>query len=194
MKITRPYDNEIIVVEDFLSQSEVSVAKFFVDNLATEEDWNRANSEVAEHLWGKTINLNSGLKEQPLGIRPVYSLAMSINKKIDNLLTELGILFPGRSQLGFNQIIRVSDYGMDAHSDDAKNSEFPIFYGLVIYLNDDFYGGSLQYPNLGINHSPVPKSLVIHPATDEYMHLVTEVTDGVRYSMTSFVVGDTPRQ
>lgn len=193
MKITRPYDNEIIVVEDFLSQSEVSVAKFFVDNLATEDDWNRGNGDVAKHLWGKTINLNSGLKEQPIGIGPVYSLAMSINKKVDNLLTELGILSTGRLQLGFNQIMRVTGYGMDVHSDDADSSKFKVFHGLVIYLNDDFSGGELQYPNLGISHSPVAKSLVIHPATDDYIHLVAEVTDGVRYSMTSFVTSDTPK-
>jgi hypothetical protein len=59
-------------------------------------------------------------------------------------------------------------------------------HGLVLYLNDDYEGGELYYPNLEITIKPEAGSLVIHPGNEDYLHGVSPVTSGLRYVTTAF--------
>lgn len=72
----------------------------------------------------------------------------------------------------------------DLHSDDEGGSE--IKYGIIIYLNDNFIGGELNYVSLNFKYQPKAGDLVIHPADKEYLHFVEKVKDGDRYTLTSF--------
>jgi hypothetical protein len=68
------------------------------------------------------------------------------------------------------------------------DAEYPgIEYGVIIYLNDDFEGGELFYPNLNYLYKPKSGDIVIHPATEEYTHEVYPVVSGERYTLTTFV-------
>ncbi len=56
----------------------------------------------------------------------------------------------------------------------------------IVLLNDDFEGGELYFPNLGISFGKeVKNSLITFPAGDYnlYIHGVTPVTSGVRYTL-----------
>jgi hypothetical protein len=53
--------------------------------------------------------------------------------------------------------------------------------GIILYFND-FEGGSLVYPEQGIEYHPKPGDLVMHSAEDHCKHLVTELLSDVRYS------------
>lgn len=59
-------------------------------------------------------------------------------------------------------------------------------YGAVLYLNNDFEGGKIYYPNLDMMVNPEPGMIVIHPADLKYTHGVSEVTSGFRYTMVTF--------
>jgi len=50
----------------------------------------------------------------------------------------------------------------------------------VLYYNDDFEGGELEFPELGMTIRPEPGKLVAFPCSYGYEHRVTEVTSGVR--------------
>jgi len=64
-----------------------------------------------------------------------------------------------------------------------------IRYGIVIYFNDDYSGGALEYPELGIIHKPKSRSLLMHAGN--ILHGTTEVEDDVvRYFSTTFVKGN----
>ena len=63
-----------------------------------------------------------------------------------------------------------------------------IVFGVAIYLNDDFEGGELIYPKLGLSVTPKPGSMVIHEAS--LKHQVFPVVLGQRYSITTFVFGN----
>jgi hypothetical protein len=68
------------------------------------------------------------------------------------------------------------------------DGEYPgIEYGVIIYLNDDFEGGELFYPNLNYLYQPKAGDIIIHPATEEYTHEVYPVISGDRYTLTTFV-------
>lgn len=59
-------------------------------------------------------------------------------------------------------------------------------HGGVIYLNDDFDGGEIFYPNLGLEIKPKKGMMVIHPAGLKYLHGVKKVVEGIRHTISVF--------
>lgn len=78
---------------------------------------------------------------------------------------------------------------MHLHKDGGSyHNPEPIVFGVAIYLNDDFTGGELVYPELNLTVKPRPRNMVIHKA--QYLHKVLPVTSGSRYSIATFVLGN----
>lgn len=85
----------------------------------------------------------------------------------------------------------------EAHSDqhDSKcecgwcidNPDKYFFYGIVIYLNNDYVGGEVKYTKKNIIHKPLEASLLCHPASEEYEHEVLTVHSGERKYITYFL-------
>lgn len=77
---------------------------------------------------------------------------------------------------------------MNPHADEepslTQNIATP--HGLVLYINDDYEGGEIYYPNLQLAIKPKAGSLVIHPGNSTYLHGVSPVTAGIRYVTTAF--------
>jgi predicted 2-oxoglutarate/Fe(II)-dependent dioxygenase YbiX len=57
-------------------------------------------------------------------------------------------------------------------------------FTMVLALNDpnDYGGGELFFPELGLALKPSAGSAVVFPATEEYMHRVAPVTSGERFT------------
>ncbi len=53
----------------------------------------------------------------------------------------------------------------------------------VIFLNDTFTGGLLHYPQQGCIFKPVIGTMVITPAGADYLHEVTKVESGERFTL-----------
>jgi hypothetical protein len=98
------------------------------------------------------------------------------------------------------QVIRPGDGGMFLHQDspgegmeeeltqiDRWNTCCIIHYGLVIYFGE-FTGGETYYPRLNLEYAVQPGDLVIHGAYTDCEHGVKEVTSGVRYAYSNFML------
>ena len=76
------------------------------------------------------------------------------------------------------------------HADGEINGETHPYhwrnFGCVYYLNDDYDGGEIYFPNQNIELKPKPNTLVFFPGTLEFLHGVKPITNGVRYTLTSF--------
>lgn len=59
-------------------------------------------------------------------------------------------------------------------------------FGCVLYLNDNYEGGEIYFPNQNVQLKPKPNTLVFFPGTLEYLHGVYPITNGIRYTLTSF--------
>jgi len=57
----------------------------------------------------------------------------------------------------------------------------------IIYLNDDFEGGELVFPELKIMIKPEPGLLVCFPSTHEYVHAVNPITKGERFAIVNWL-------
>jgi hypothetical protein len=58
-------------------------------------------------------------------------------------------------------------------------------YTCNLYVNDDYEGGSLYFPEYDIQISHKPGQLVFFPGTVEYVHGISEVTKGTRWNLLS---------
>jgi predicted 2-oxoglutarate/Fe(II)-dependent dioxygenase YbiX len=53
----------------------------------------------------------------------------------------------------------------------------------IIFLNDNFTGGDLVYPNQGCIFLPTIGTMIITPAGEEYIHYVNPVLSGERFTL-----------
>ena len=72
---------------------------------------------------------------------------------------------------------------MSVHRDEEGYKK--INWGIVIYLNNDYLGGEIYYPELDIVHKPEPGSMILHAGN--IPHGVYAVTEGIKYMMTTFI-------
>jgi predicted 2-oxoglutarate/Fe(II)-dependent dioxygenase YbiX len=73
---------------------------------------------------------------------------------------------------------QLNDGRPHAFVDDDLNS--------LLYYNEDFEGGDLFYPQHDITVRPKPGLAVMHPGDVNYLHGVTMITKGFRYTTPSF--------
>jgi len=78
--------------------------------------------------------------------------------------------------------------GMNAHRDytyDDSGNTKPVEYTLCGYLNEDYEGGLIEFPEHDLSLKPPAGSAIVFPANE--LHLVTDVIDRHRYMWSSFV-------
>ncbi len=140
---------------------------------------------------------------------PVYNI-IEIWEFISELIGPEYVIHPSRNLL----TVRPGDQGMFIHSDspgkgachllsqpDVWQTCCVIDFGLVAYFGD-FEGGEVFYPNINpdgskkegnfgddcFQYKPEKGDIVIHGAFTDYAHGVREVTSGVRYAFSNFVL------
>lgn len=57
----------------------------------------------------------------------------------------------------------------------------------VYYLNDNYIGGEINFPRFDITFKPLANQMIIFPSTYVYNHSVSEVTEGTRYAVVSWL-------
>ena len=52
----------------------------------------------------------------------------------------------------------------------------------VYYINDDYEGGEINFPDHNLNIKPKANSLIIFPGNENYVHEVRKIIDKDRYT------------
>ena len=86
-------------------------------------------------------------------------------------------------------------YELQPHADSENPNGVPHpfpwrHFGSVTYLNDDYAGGEIYFPNLDLELKPNPRTLIIFPGTLKYLHGVRKITSGMRHTTASFMTFD----
>lgn len=70
---------------------------------------------------------------------------------------------------------------------ESKPNDFP-YYDLasLFYLNDDYEGGELYFPQHNIKFKPKPGAAYFFPGDKNYVHGVSVITSGIRYTCPFF--------
>jgi hypothetical protein len=70
---------------------------------------------------------------------------------------------------------------MDLHVDDLGSGENQL--SGVLYLNEDYSGGSIVFPTHNLHIKPKRFELIVFPGNLNYAHEVTEVISGTRFTV-----------
>lgn len=71
------------------------------------------------------------------------------------------------------------------HVDSYKGDSHRIL-SAVLYLNDDYEGGELLFPNQNVKIKPEPGSVAVFPSVEPYYHQSLEIISGMKYAVPGF--------
>lgn len=163
--------DQVYEIQNFITEKELDEVMQFIKE-RDNSDWD--NPDTPYEFWsGKTLNADL-LKE----------------KRIFHLLNQrVKTLFSGTFDVtGISLQRYMINDALGEHTDDhdghrANNEK--VFCGLVLYYNDEYQGGELNYPKLNIIHKPKAGSLLIHGG--KILHGTLPVkSNSVRYISTMF--------
>jgi 2-oxoglutarate-Fe(II)-dependent oxygenase superfamily protein len=116
----------------------------------------------------------------------VYGIALRCKEKIEGSLSTpelfveslfIACLLPGDSHIAHADNERIE------HGRWVPNHTPQRDYTGLAYLNDDFTGGELVFPDLDVVIVPKAGLLVVFPSDHEFVHAVPKVLSGKRYSL-----------
>ena len=164
MKLVK-HAEDVYEIEDFLNQEQRMA---FLSKAEEDLNWE---------------TLHKGTTVKDMGDE-LYFKMQNICKNIETFFANIGSMNYPRD------LRRLKDSEFMWPHTDGGNPDDPrkIVFGIAIYLNNNFYGGELIYPDLGLSITPKAGSMVIHSA--HLKHQVFPVVQGERYSITCFIFGD----
>jgi len=172
--------SDVYEIEDFVTVDQQQQILQYAKSLE-EKEWWSDDEKVPGFFTGKIY----------IGEKPeVFS---EIDEKVKSLFSNFYIINPIslHRHLKTHYMWPHQDYDPDNQYYNKDNAPAEVVvkpkYGVVIYYNDDYDGGAVNYPNLGLVHKPKARSLVMHGG--EILHGTTQVTnDVVRYFSTTFIL------
>jgi alpha-ketoglutarate-dependent taurine dioxygenase/predicted 2-oxoglutarate/Fe(II)-dependent dioxygenase YbiX len=182
----------ISINKNFLTPEEIKTILNYIEYMIS-EDWQTSESL----FWNKRIldlnNINNPNPKDQL----IKEMLVDIRQRIiENIKEVQGVAFPIYADT--LQIVKwPKGYEQEPHADGEhiypEDGEHPFphrLYASVCYLNNDFDGGEIYFPQHDIELKPVPGTMVNFPGTREYLHGVRSVDNGIRYTIVSFYTKD----
>lgn len=163
--------NGILEIKNFLSIDECNSLVKIVESFP-ESSWKEDQYEN----WDKR-NLKKDIKNIELD-----AIRNKIAIKVIDIFESFFMIDPSHNYVSIHRILPNTN-GLSEHRDNFIQKTLK--YGLVLYYNDDYLGGELEYPELNISHKPLAGSLLIHDAG--LLHKVNEVYEKTRYMSTFFI-------
>lgn len=75
----------------------------------------------------------------------------------------------------------------DGEEPDGSPHPFPYRkFGCVYYLNNDYEGGEIYFPNFDLSIKPKSNTMIFFPGDVEHLHGVRNVNKGTRHTIASF--------
>jgi predicted 2-oxoglutarate/Fe(II)-dependent dioxygenase YbiX len=166
----------VVIIENFISSEECKVV---IDSIDDKISW-QSNT-----MQGIPDKVSNNLHEKPEAFK-------ILKNAMDRLQNEIEMHFGRQLEEGFPGI-RMWSTGeyqpLHADGEDPEgnpNEAYIVDYGSVLYLNDDYEGGEIYFPDQGIDFKPNAGTVVFFPSNNMYIHGVREITNGIRYTTPYF--------
>lgn len=164
-----------------------------------EQECSKADSGMS---WARAETIGRGTNQQA---RTNYNLDLTGAAKVNNNRVAQDIhnqyyitLLSGCStyvkQFGFEEPLFHEPYGVlrysggqeyTAHYDGSTSIGRAI--SALVYLNDDYEGGELEFTNFKIKIKPEPGMLILFPSNYAYTHIAHPVTSGTKYAIVTWI-------
>jgi hypothetical protein len=152
------------------------------------ENWTASNDSSL--VYGKTKTINASALKKTTGSdmvdkKTLYianSFSMAFQMCTDRYL-ESRKLDKNKYNLNLDRItIKAWNEGqsMGPHFD-GQDGNKDLAFSLVAYINDDYEGGEINFPNHNVTIKPKAGSLIMFPSQEPYIHEVKPIVSGTRY-------------
>ena len=182
--------SNIVAIENFMTEEELSYLNNFARNNTlwdiTETHYNEDGTVIYDsNYWDHRVATAPLLKEaDPKVIELISNMQARLKEKVDKFFevdahpTSPAIVrwLPGQRQQPH------ADKELHEGEGRGKPNDFP-YYDIsgLFYLNEDYEGGELYFPNQGIQFNPKAGAAYFFPGDMNYIHGVTEIKSGIRY-------------
>lgn len=187
--------DNIVALEDFMTEYELTTLNEFIRSNTewdvTETHYNENGTVIYDSgYWANRVatyptiqKTNPAIPEIIEGM--VQRLKIQVDKffSVDALPTSPAMVrwLPGQLQMPH------ADKELHTGPDAGKPNDFPHYdIAGLFYINDDYEGGELYFPNQGIQFKPKAGAAYFFPGDMNYIHGVTEIKTGIRYTVPFF--------
>jgi len=137
----------------------------------------------------KRTNQHLGLSEAG----QTNNIFREINNKFFNLtyaaVETYKQIFDIKEQIYFNEGFNLLKYSggqeYKAHADGGTSTKRAI--SPILYLNNNYEGGEIEFVNFGLKLKPKPGMLVLFPSNYPYRHIAHPVTSGTKYAIVTWL-------
>jgi predicted 2-oxoglutarate/Fe(II)-dependent dioxygenase YbiX len=159
-----------------------------------------SNPESGVH-WSRATTIGQGAfqdKRTNLDMSVTYLARVTNNPLMQNIHTQMYILLLAATipyakkhnidamyHEGYNMLKYRGGEGYTAHSDGATDSGRSI--SAILYLNDDYEGGEVEFVNFGIKIKPKSGMLLLFPSNYPYKHIAHPVKSGTKYAIVTWI-------
>jgi predicted 2-oxoglutarate/Fe(II)-dependent dioxygenase YbiX len=180
----------IVAIEDFMTDYELATLNEFArKNVAwdvTETHYNEDGTVIYDSgYWDHRVATAPTLeKADPLVADIIKGMQLRLKDRVDEFFsvdahpTSPAIVrwLPGQRQQPH------ADKELHEGEGRGKPNDFP-YYDIagLFYINDDYEGGELYFPNQGLQFKPKAGAAYFFPGDMNYIHGVTEIKSGIRY-------------
>jgi hypothetical protein len=185
----------IVELANFMTQEEVD----FLDNAARSITvWDMTQSHVNEN---GTVVYDAGFWKDRVASRPSLDqndpqIGITIKNLVDRLKPIIENFFNVKVSPTGETIVKWlpgqcqhphADKELHNGPDAGKPNDFPHYdIASLFYINDDYIGGELYFPNQNIQFKPKRGAAYFFPGDMNYVHGVTEVKESLRYTCPFF--------
>lgn len=187
--------DNIVSLENFMTEEELEILNNFIRSNA---EWDVTQTHYDDDgvviydsaYWDNRVATYTTIAKQDPTIPDVIEgmvarLKVEVDKffGVDAFPTSPALVrwLPGQLQMPH------ADKELHEGENAGKPNDFP-YYDVagLFYLNDDYEGGELYFPNQGIQFKPKRGAAYFFPGDMNYIHGVTEIKNGIRYTCPFF--------
>jgi predicted 2-oxoglutarate/Fe(II)-dependent dioxygenase YbiX len=162
---------------------------------------NECSNTESGMAWNKATTIGSGYRQN---VRTNYDLGLTYNAEQGNPVAQnihnqmymllLASSAPYQERLGINEPLYHENYNVlryrggqeyKAHYDGNTLSGRCV--SAIIYLNNDYEGGHVEFTNFGVKIKPEPGMLLLFPSNYAYTHIAHPVTSGTKYAIVTWM-------
>lgn len=186
--IPNPYDiiNQIEFLDKKITDDQANkILQSFQTKLTPWGNWNYG--ENLHFCRIKSIYRTPDLNPNDYYYEEYSKMSDPLFKSLDDTFHHYSqILYPyaGRNIKGKEDQMNILKYEksghLPEHSDHGISSRT---LSVVMYLNDDYIGGEISFPCVGVTVKPEAGSIIFFPSNFVFTHEVAEIKEGVRYAL-----------
>jgi len=111
-------------------------------------------------------------------------LAEKLFTPLDVFMNKYKEIYPFLTIRSRDDIMRVLKYEnsgfLPAHTDQGVSTRT---LSVLVYLNDNYEGGNITFPNSKVSLKPEAGSMIFFPSNFLYVHQIEPITNGIKYSL-----------